>query len=114
MPAPDGYPIKLVRDGTPQILNASGEPGDLFYSTDGRASAERWRWLKLKLSEEVGEYLVDGGSDELVDVIAVIDALASAHGCSLAELVDRFESSERGGFRHGVMMYGRHEEFDGQ
>lgn len=32
-PAPEGYPIKLVRDRTAQIVNPSGKPGDLWYRT---------------------------------------------------------------------------------
>jgi hypothetical protein len=47
-PAPGGYPIKLVRDRTPAIINASGEPGALFYDADDLPTADDeqcWRWL---------------------------------------------------------------------
>jgi predicted house-cleaning noncanonical NTP pyrophosphatase (MazG superfamily) len=108
-PAPAGYPIKLVRDRTPAILNASGKPGDLWY---GPATGDRVRWLRLKLAEELGEYLVDGGVDELADVLAVVEALAEQHGHSLDNLIALAALHDRGGFLDGVMMYGRHDEFD--
>lgn len=111
-PAPTGYPIKLVRDNTAQILNASGEPGDLWY---GPAPDDCSRWLRLKLAEEVGEYLVDGGVGELRDVLAVIEGLCQqVHGIALENLLDFLRADPRGGFRDGVMMYGHHAEFDGQ
>lgn len=108
-PAKDGYPIKLVRDRTAEIINTSGEPGDLFY---GGTKGDIMRWLKLKLAEELGEYLVDGGIDELGDVLAVIEALAIQHGSSIYSLMERVQGDPRGGFHDAVMMYGRHEEFD--
>jgi predicted house-cleaning noncanonical NTP pyrophosphatase (MazG superfamily) len=109
-PAPGGYPIKLVRDKTAKIVNPSGVPGQLWY---GKAPlADRERFLKLKLAEEVGEYLVDGGAEELADVYAVVRALfALQHIYELDALVS---ADPRGGFLDGVMMYGRHDEFDGQ
>ena len=109
-PAPAGYPIKLVRDKTPDVLNGSGEPGELFY---GPATGDRMRWLRLKLAEELGEYLVDGGYAELLDVLAVIEALAIEHGRSFSYAVAALKVHPRGRFRDAVMMYGRHPEFDG-
>lgn len=108
-PAPGGYPIKIVRDRTPDILNSTGEPGALWY---GPAKGDRSRWLRLKLAEEVGEYLVDGGFGELRDVLAVVAALACEHGSDLAGLLQAFKDDPRGGFEEGVMMYGHHPEFD--
>lgn len=55
-PAPAGYPIKLVRDLTPEILNSTGDPGDLWYGPIPEGTEPK-RWLKLKLVEEAGEYL---------------------------------------------------------
>lgn len=110
-PAPSGYPIKLVRDLTPEILNGTGEPGDLWYES---APAEALpRLLLLKLTEEIGEYLVDGGVEELADVLAVIEALAvHAHGVTFDALLVRARANHRGGFQRGVLMFGRHPEFD--
>lgn len=110
-PAPNGHPIKLVRDKTAEVVNPSGEPGSLYYGPGD--PKERLRWLRLKLAEEVGEYLVDGGVDELADVLAVVQALSAEHDLPLSELLRLMLADERGGFLDGVMMYGRHEEFDG-
>lgn len=124
-PAPAGYPIKLVRDRTPEIVNSSGEPGRLWYEKRGRIVGppvspagsqmveERIRLLRLKLAEELGEYLVDGGIEELADVQAVVDALAEAHGEPPVEFRARVNHDPRGGFFDGVVMVGRHDEFDG-
>lgn len=106
-PAPLGYPIKLVRDNTPSILNGTGKPGDLWYETVPKQDV--LRFLRLKLAEEVAEYLIDGGADELSDVYAVVMGLANLHDVDIADLV---EADPRGGFLAGVMMYGKHPEFD--
>lgn len=63
IPAPEGYAIKLVRDRTPGMINATGEPGELFY---GACPPDRVdEFLKLKLGEEVTEFLVWPGRKEL-------------------------------------------------
>lgn len=107
-PAPHGYPIKLVRDNTPEILNGSGEPGELWYGETDPALVERF--LRLKLAEEVAEFLVDGGPSELADVHAVVRALAEFYETDLESVI---EGDGRGWFRDARMMYGRHAEFDG-
>lgn len=114
-PAPHGYPIKLVRDNTAKIINATEEPGELFYGSialaDGRTlDAE----LKKKLVEEVGEFLTaDGdGLEELVDVLAAVHGLAYHSGSTIWKLLTRMEEDPRGLFTRGMMMYGRHPEYD--
>jgi predicted house-cleaning noncanonical NTP pyrophosphatase (MazG superfamily) len=111
-PAPNGYPIKLVRDRTPATINATGDPGELFYAPLADA-ADRGRWLRKKLVEEVGEYLIDGGPAELRDVLAVLAELAIEHGIGWDRLTQMVVDDPRGGFGDSVMMYGRHPEFDG-
>lgn len=111
VPAPDGYPIKIVRDATAAIINESGEPGELWYEPLP-AGSDRLPWLKKKLMEEVVEYLIDGDVDELADVVSVLRALAIQHNMSLEQLTELADADERGGFFYGVMMYGRHKEFD--
>lgn len=110
-PAPDGYPIKLVRDRTAEVINSSKVPGDLFYARLDE-DADLGEWLRKKLGEEVLEYVVAPGVDELADVLAVVEALAATHGHSLDALVQIERGDPRGGFLNGVMMYGHHPEFD--
>src|SRR4051812_21257577 len=78
-PAASGYPIKLVRDNTPIIINSSGEPGHLFYRKlpDG---VDLTPFLRKKLIEEVAEYAESRSTNELLDVLSVLDALTEAHG----------------------------------
>lgn len=114
-PAPDGYAIKLVRDKTPRIINETGKPGELFYALIPD-DEERLEWLKKKLAEEVTEYLLKGSStegfDELADVLAVVLSLAQWHGGSWHTILRTASEDPRGLFNSGVMMYGRHPEFD--
>lgn len=107
-PRPTGYPIKLVRDGTPAIINTTGEPGDLFYEIleDRKEYMEA---LYRKLGEEVVEFLLTKGAEELVDVYEVVRTIATIYEINLEEVAD---ADPRGGFKFGVMMYGRHPEFD--
>lgn len=110
-PAPDGYPIKLVRDHTAALINSSGEPGDLFYAP--LPADERAGWLRKKLLEEAVEYLESRSTKELGDVLAVVEALCDLHGTTVHALYVRaVHLHPRGGFGDGVMMYGRHDEFD--
>ena len=110
-PAPCGYPIKLVRDRTPEIINSTGDPGALFY--DHIKPAERARWLRRKLIEESAEYMESGEIAELADVLAVVEGLAATHDLTLADLIAHKNDDPRGGFLTGVMMRGHHPEFDG-
>lgn len=111
VPAPDGYPIKLVRDRTPEIINGTGQAGALFYTHI--PAGERGPWLRRKLIEEAAEYMETASLDELADVLAVVEGLAATHGLTLSELGTRMNSDPRGGFLAGVMMRGHHAEFDG-
>jgi predicted house-cleaning noncanonical NTP pyrophosphatase (MazG superfamily) len=106
-PAPDGYPIKLVRDHSPQILNPGGFAGKLWYRP--AKEEEISRFLRLKLAEEVGEFLVDGGADELADVLAVVWSISDREGWNLYKILD---DDPRGLFSDPQMMVGHHEEFD--
>lgn len=108
-PHPDGYPIKLVRDWTATIINPSGEPGDLFYAP---LSGDVTPWLKKKLGEEVLEYLVEPGVEELRDVLVAVEALGRLHGVTLGELMAMASADDRGGFEKSIIMFGRHPEYD--
>lgn len=99
------YPIKLVRDEIEKAApNVAG--GRVAIWNVGQTS--HVRLLKAKLLEEVGEYLVGGGAEELADIQEVIDALAKvAEGCtanSLREIKIR-KLRQRGGFMQGRVMY---------
>lgn len=107
-----GYPIKMVRDAVPTVVNPSGEPGDLFYDLLP-AGEDRGPWLRRKLHEEAAEYCEDRGLDELVQVLQVVEALAAdQHGVSLGHLIKKAREEPRGAYLSGMMMYGHHAETD--
>lgn len=114
VPKPNGHPIKLVRDRTPDVVNSSGEPGSLFYRKYDGLHGTYAKWLRQKLIEECAEYVVEGTLGELCDVLAVVDGLALLHGTNLDALIPTMRADIRGGFIEGVMMYGYHPEFDGR
>lgn len=110
-PAPDGYPIKLVRDDTPRMINSTGEPGELFYGAC-QSEEQESHFLRMKLSEEVAEFLLGGGRRELGDVIAVVRGIADHEDWNWNDMLDEQRDHARGAFFERVMMYGRHPEFD--
>lgn len=109
VPAPRGYPIKIIRDRTTDII---GDKGVLFY--DHIPAEERAVWLRRKLIEEAAEYVESRDAAELADVLAVVEGLAAVHGLTLAELTAIAASDPRGGFLTGRMMRGYHADFDGR
>jgi predicted house-cleaning noncanonical NTP pyrophosphatase (MazG superfamily) len=109
-PAPHGYPIKLVRDKTTDVI---GDKGVLFYDNIP-LGLERQEWLYKKLGEEVTEFLVKPGLDELADILSVIEALARYFDHTIDELAELAVTDPRGGFLEGRMMRGYHADFDGR
>lgn len=109
-PAPGGYPIKLVRDKTTDVI---GNSGILFYDNMLPGPA-REEWLRKKLGEEVTEFLVHPEVDELADVLAVVEALANGFGVNMNRLLHLSRTDQRGGFMEGRMMRGYHAEYDGK
>lgn len=87
---------KLVRDRIPELIAASGgQP-----QTRVARGEEYLALLRLKLLEEVQEFLDSDDAGELVDVIEVVYALARHKGVepeSLEELRE-VKERERGGF----------------
>lgn len=104
----DGYPIKLVRDRVSDIDTSEGITYRRVIDP-----AEHIELLKIKLGEEVAEYLVSGRLSELVDVFEAVRCLAVVDGelgpdpgqaeAALQRLA--FEKRlERGGFEGGTVM----------
>ena len=99
------YPIKLVRDriheAKPNVQGGAVE----FWQT-GRTT--RLRLLKAKLMEEVAEYLIEGGKEELADILEVVECLAHLDcGISPDQLrrIQLAKRKERGSFMQGHVMY---------
>ena len=89
---------KLVRDRIPELF-----PTYTYRVLD---EAEYGSALRNKLAEEVQEYLTDRTSEELADVLEVLQALAALHGLTPQELeeVRTRKAAERGGLAGRVWL----------
>jgi len=96
---------KLVRDKIPQIIRSKGlDP--ITYVADAEEYAAR---LRDKLVEEVNEFIAsDNDSEELVDILEVLYALAEHAGTSRQQLERRraAKAAERGGFTGRIIWSG--------
>lgn len=87
---------KLVRDRIPELItNSGGQP-----QTREARGEEYPALLRLKLLEEVQEFLDSDNAEELVDVIEVVHALARHKGVEPERLEELRAAKERekGGF----------------
>lgn len=62
---------KLVRDNIPKKIESNGEKATYHTATD----AEYWSKLKEKLLEEVSEFNQAESTEELADILEVIEAI---------------------------------------
>lgn len=93
---------KLVRDNMPDRIIAKGEEC-LFHT----ATEEEYRTkLREKFLEEWQEYLANGSSDELADILEVVEALGNLTGDSFENLLEkkRKKKEERGGFEKRIIL----------
>lgn len=100
----DGYPVKLVRDRIRDL--DSVHDGTVQIWAVGLTT--RNQLLRKKLMEEVAEYLIDGGEEELADVLEVVECLATCvEGSSFREIreIQKRKRKERGGFARGHVMF---------
>ena len=93
---------KLVRDRIPELIKAQGETPHIRILPE----EEYLRCLEEKLDEEVGEYHRDQTPEELVDILEVVYALASARGISQSDLQTLYQKKHnaRGGFERKLLL----------
>ena len=93
---------KLVRDGIPAIIEATGASCE----TEILSDTDYLRLLDAKLDEELAEYHQDQNIEELADLMEVVYACAKARGYTLAELEDvRVQkAAKRGGFEKRILL----------
>lgn len=89
---------KLVRDHIPSLCK---NPETKILNDADYAAA-----LKLKLTEEVGEYLRDSTIEELADIIEVVEALAENQGSSFNEVMEfkHRKQSRNGAFKDKIFL----------
>lgn len=97
---------KLVRDKIPHVIESTGK----LYRTRTLDNLEYINELKVKLGEEVSEYISaenEGQAiEELADVLEIIHALAKIHGKTIedVEKVRHEKELERGGFQERIFL----------
>ncbi len=93
---------KLVRDGIPGIIEASGKRCVIRILNDEDYLCA----LGAKLNEELAEYQQDKSMAELADLLEVMMAVAQARGHTWAEVetLRRQKAQARGGFRARIWL----------
>ena len=93
---------KLVRDKIPDILDGKGVPYEKRIATPEEYKIE----LIKKLEEESKEFSEAGSSEELADVIEVIDALKKLPDYAGVEELRKKKSEKRGAFDLRIILKG--------
>ena len=93
---------KLVRDGVPAAIEASGDT----YSVHRASDEEFLNKLREKLQEEVNEFSIQPSINELADILEVLYALAEQMGASASTLDGaRVDKARRlGSFRDRIIL----------
>ena len=93
---------KLVRDKIPEFLDSKG------ISYEARIADQEEYKVELikKLGEEIGEFLEAKNSEELADVMEVIDALKKLPEFTDVEIVKNKKFKDRGGFEKRIICKG--------
>jgi len=94
--------MKLVRDRIPEIIEKDGKNAVTHIADDGEYSKE----LKIKLKEEVDEFLKDDNEEELMDIVEVVEALSELKGTPFGDLERkrRLKAEERGKFEKRIIL----------
>ena len=92
---------KLVRDKIPEIIEQKGGKYKIRLAND----QEYWNKLKVKLTEEVSEFLESENHKEIADILEVLQASAEHKGLEwhavLATQKKKFD--ERGEFKKRII-----------
>ncbi|MFA9556732.1 phosphoribosyl-ATP pyrophosphohydrolase [Evansella sp. AB-rgal1] len=97
---------KLVRDNIPNIIEKTGKK----YQTRTLDEKEYINELKVKLGEEVEEYLQtvsdEHSVEDLADVLEIIHSLVKVHGTTMEDLeaVRKEKETKRGGFQERIFL----------
>tara|TARA_R110002012_G_scaffold165133_2_gene327424 strand:- start:255 stop:566 length:312 start_codon:yes stop_codon:yes gene_type:complete len=93
---------KLIRDKIPMIMSKEGKKFKTHVATD----EEYRKKLKIKLLEEVQEFLEDPCIEELADIAEVFGALIPALGYTIDQLetVVRKKKKIKGAFRKKIIL----------
>lgn len=93
---------KLVRDKIPEIIYEKGNTPNIRIANPDELDS----LLRAKIVEEAQELLVSGDSEEIVDIIEIVDALIDLRKIDRAMLELQRETKKlfRGGFEKGIVL----------
>lgn len=97
--------MKLVRDKIPEIMRAAGQVA-VVHAAD---PVEFQMLLRMKLIEEVDEFLTSQEPEELADILEVLYALADSLGLDAAglEALRQGKAELRGAFARRIVWHGQ-------
>ena len=93
---------KLVRDKIPELLDSKGISYEKRIATPEEYKAE----LIKKLQEEIREFLETPNSEELADILQVIEALKKLPEFVNTEEFRKKKLSQKGGFDDKIILKG--------
>ncbi|MBX4190153.1 nucleoside triphosphate pyrophosphohydrolase [Candidatus Parcubacteria bacterium] len=98
---------KLIRDKIPEIIEKKGGTYKIRLADD----QEYWSKLKVKLTEEVAEFLESESHEEIADVLEVLQAAAEHKGFEwdVVLTTQRIKAEERGGFKKKIILEESHD-----
>jgi predicted house-cleaning noncanonical NTP pyrophosphatase (MazG superfamily) len=93
---------KLIRDSIPAIARRKGKILEIRIAEDHEMPG----LLGEKLLEETSEFLAEPSIEELIDILEVVEAIATAYGWSPAsvEAAKAGKKFERGAFAQRVVL----------
>ena len=93
---------KLVRDKIPEIIEQKGGT----YKIRLAGGEEYWSKLKVKLTEEVAEFLESENHEEIADILEVLQAAADHKGIEWHAVLatQKKKADERGGFKKRIIL----------
>jgi len=96
------YYDKIIRDGIPEIIKKDNRKYDIEKVTDEVAL----EYLKKKLTEELEEFYENDQIEELIDIMEVIEAIATKKGVSFDKLlkIKEEKKKKRGGFEENLVL----------
>lgn len=93
---------KLVRDNIPEFLDSKGIP----YEKRIADMEEYKNELIKKLDEEIKEFIEDKNTEELADILEVVEALKKLPEFSNVEEIRLKKLEEKGGFEKKIILKG--------
>jgi len=93
---------KLVRDKIPAYIRGKGETAVTHIAGD----AEYWAKLKEKLQEEITEFEQEANTEELADILEVLDAIIDYKQFNRAEIakIKTDKAEKRGKFQERIIL----------